>query len=154
MKRVVITGPTGTIGISIINRMIEKGIEVLAICNPTSLRINRIPQSPLVKIVKCDLNDFSKLATNEWEQLRCFLHLLERTLGIREMCLCSKSKYKKCSGCGRIGKKIGMSYFYWGRFTGRVWTGQRHVDSRNPRYARKWVWHSKIMCRNDDSFKM
>lgn len=93
MKRVVITGPTGTIGISIINRMIEKGIEVLAICNPTSLRINRIPQSPLVKIVKCDLNDFSKLATNDGSSWDVFYHLAwKELLGIREMMFMFKIK--------------------------------------------------------------
>ena len=53
MKRIVITGPTGAIGIAIIQRMIKENIEVLAICNPTSNRIDRMPKSPLVTIKKC-----------------------------------------------------------------------------------------------------
>ena len=41
MKRVIITGPTGAIGIALIQQMIEEQIEVIAVCNPTSNRRSR-----------------------------------------------------------------------------------------------------------------
>lgn len=83
MKRIVITGPTGAIGIAIIQRMIKENIEVLAICNPTSNRIDRIPKSPLVTIKKCDLNDIKKFSVDNKEPYDVFYHLgWNGTIGI------------------------------------------------------------------------
>ncbi|MBO4904678.1 MAG: NAD(P)-dependent oxidoreductase [Lachnospiraceae bacterium] len=59
MKSVVITGATGTIGMALINKCIEQGIEVIALVNPESRRLARIPDSPLVKVIKCGLDDFA-----------------------------------------------------------------------------------------------
>lgn len=59
MKKVIITGATGTIGMALINKCIEQGIEVIALVNPNSRRLERIPSSRLVKVVKCGLNDFA-----------------------------------------------------------------------------------------------
>lgn len=113
MKRVVITGPTGAIGISIINRMIEKGIEVLAICNPTSLRINRIPQSPLVKIIKCDLNDFSKLETNDESSWDVFYHLAWKgTFGnTRDDVYVQNQNIKNAVDAVELAKRLGCHTF-------------------------------------------
>lgn len=75
MKRIIITGPTGAIGIAIINEMIAQHVEVIAVCNPKSARTNRIPQHPLVTIVKCDLNHLDELKKNELSQCDVFYHL-------------------------------------------------------------------------------
>lgn len=75
MKRVVITGPTGAIGIALIKQMIERRVEVLAICNPNSQRISRIPNSPLVKIVKCELNELMTAKVNITGKYDVFYHL-------------------------------------------------------------------------------
>ena len=55
MKRAVITGPTGSIGIALINELVANGIEVLAVVRPGSRRADRIKESSLVKRVSCDL---------------------------------------------------------------------------------------------------
>lgn len=60
MKRVVINGPTGAIGIALINRCIEQNIEVLALCRRGSKRISKIPVSDLVKIVECSLDELNQ----------------------------------------------------------------------------------------------
>ena len=70
VKRVVITGPTGAIGIALINCLIENGIEVLAVCREDSKRINSIPNHNLVKIVKLNLNEIYKLS-----DIMCFIIL-------------------------------------------------------------------------------
>ena len=49
MKRAVITGPTGSIGIALINELVANGIEVLAVVRPGSMRADRIKESSLVK---------------------------------------------------------------------------------------------------------
>lgn len=75
MKRVVITGPTGAIGIAIIQHMIRENIEVLAICNPKSRRLDRIPNHPLVKIHKCDLKDLDTCDIQDEKKYDVFYHL-------------------------------------------------------------------------------
>ena len=49
MKSVVITGATGTIGMALINKCIKQETEVLTLVNPASSRLDRIPESHLVK---------------------------------------------------------------------------------------------------------
>lgn len=56
--RVVITGPTGAIGIALIKECISQQIEVLAVCHKKSGRICRIPTSPLVHILELDLQEY------------------------------------------------------------------------------------------------
>ncbi len=68
MNRVVITGPTGAIGIALINKMIEKNIEVLAICRKNSNRIERIPKHPLVRVIECDLSELAVLEIDEIDE--------------------------------------------------------------------------------------
>ena len=58
MKRIVITGATGTIGMALINKCIEQGIEAVALVNPDSTRIDRIPNDPKVKLIRCGLTDY------------------------------------------------------------------------------------------------
>lgn len=62
MKRAVITGPTGSIGIALINELVANGIEVLAVVRPGSRRADRIKESSLVKRVSCDLSELEKLS--------------------------------------------------------------------------------------------
>lgn len=61
MKKAIITGPTGSIGIALINKLISENIEVVAVCRPGSKRISRIPQSDKVHITECGLDEISKL---------------------------------------------------------------------------------------------
>lgn len=64
MNRVIITGATGTIGMALINKCIESKIEVIALVNPDSRRLDRIPNVPLVKVVKCGLDDLASATAN------------------------------------------------------------------------------------------
>lgn len=62
MKRVIITGPTGAIGIALIQECISREVEVVAVVRPGSNRKENIPKSELVQVVECDLNRLSCLA--------------------------------------------------------------------------------------------
>lgn len=68
MKSIVITGPTGAIGLALIKKCIGEGVRVLAIVRKHSFRTDRIPQSPLVHIVECDLEDLKYLDSGRLEQ--------------------------------------------------------------------------------------
>ena len=74
MKRVVITGPTGAIGVALINELIHRNIEIYAVCRPESKRIINIPQDSHVKIVNCDLNQLEKLSEKIKENCDVFYH--------------------------------------------------------------------------------
>lgn len=65
MKRVVITGPTGTIGMALIKKCIEKNIQVLAIVNPNSVRKEQVLCHPQVKCIECDISGYLSL---KWEE--------------------------------------------------------------------------------------
>lgn len=60
MRRILITGATGTIGMALINKCIESKIEVIALVNPGSSRLDRIPKDPLVWVIKCGLDDLAE----------------------------------------------------------------------------------------------
>ena len=61
IENVIISGPTGAIGMALIDELISKDINVTCVVNPDSKRIDRIRESDMVSIVKCDLRDIKNL---------------------------------------------------------------------------------------------
>lgn len=61
MKSAVITGPTGAIGMALIDKCMEEKTKVLAICHKGSSRIENIPDSPFIRVVEADLSDYRNL---------------------------------------------------------------------------------------------
>lgn len=74
MKRAVITGPTGAIGIALIQTLVKNGIETTAVVRPDSPRKKRLPQSPLLKVVECGLNELDKLKIMLGDRYDVFYH--------------------------------------------------------------------------------
>lgn len=74
IKRIVLTGPTGVLGLALIRYMVQIGVEVYAICRPNSKRINNIPKSPLVHIVECDMNNILDLSDYIDKTCDAFFH--------------------------------------------------------------------------------
>lgn len=75
LKGIVITGATSSIGCALIEECISQNISVLAIANKGSQNIKWIPQSDLVSMVECPLEELSDLdieANNEYDS---FVHL-------------------------------------------------------------------------------
>ncbi len=75
MKRVVITGATSIIGISLIKRLICENIEVTAIVRPNSDRIGLLPRSILLNIIECDLNNLRMANVKANNNFDIFFHL-------------------------------------------------------------------------------
>lgn len=61
MKRAVITGPTGAIGMALIEQLCREKTEVIAVVRPDSGRAAQIEENSLVHKVECDLKELSKL---------------------------------------------------------------------------------------------
>ena len=58
---VAVTGPTGGIGLDLIESLIERGDQVIAITNPNSLRNSKIPKSKHVQIIECEMSNYTCL---------------------------------------------------------------------------------------------
>lgn len=61
MKKVVVTGPTGAIGIALIHDLADHGVEVLAVCHKGSSRHHLIPKHKLVRVIDCSLDALTQL---------------------------------------------------------------------------------------------
>lgn len=72
--KVVITGPTGAIGIALIQKCIEAQICVLAICHKGSRRIANIPISPYVTVIECDLSNLCQATQMVTSSYDVFYH--------------------------------------------------------------------------------
>lgn len=59
MKKAIITGCTGCIGVALINELVANGVEVTAVIRENSTRKEAIPSG--VKIVECSLDNISQL---------------------------------------------------------------------------------------------
>lgn len=74
MKKVIITGPTGSIGIALIKKLIQEKIYIYAICRIGSKRLNRIPKSEYVTIIECDLCNLLDIKNKILEKCDVFYH--------------------------------------------------------------------------------
>lgn len=74
MKKVIITGPTGAVGVSLIQELIAHNIEVTAICRPASKRLSSIPKHPLVRIVEYGVDQLLTLKDQLDHDYDAFYH--------------------------------------------------------------------------------
>ena len=75
MKRVIITGPTGAIGMALIRKYTEMEAEVTAVCHRGSRRLSRIPVSDRVRVVECSLDEMKTLPDLLEGRYDVFIHL-------------------------------------------------------------------------------
>lgn len=73
IKKAIVTGGTGAIGVALINELINCGASVTVICNPNSSRINNIPKK--ANIVRCDISKLSSLQNELKNDYDAFFHL-------------------------------------------------------------------------------
>lgn len=72
--RIVITGPTGTIGMALIQQCIKEKKEVLAICHRNSANREKIPESSYVTVMEADLTELKDLTVSD-KKYDVFYHL-------------------------------------------------------------------------------
>lgn len=82
LKKVVILGATGSIGMALISHLIKNNIEVLVLYRKDSLRANRIPDHPLIKKEVCSLAEMSDFASKSKDKYDTFYYFAwEGTFG-------------------------------------------------------------------------
>ena len=74
IKGAIVTGATSMIGVAIIESCIKRNIPVLAVVRKNTKRINRLPDSHLVDICYCELDDLKSLKC-ECGKYDVFFHL-------------------------------------------------------------------------------
>lgn len=111
MKKIVISGATGSIGTAIIRMGMSRGYDFTCIVHKGSIRIGNIPISENIHIIECDLNDYSSL--NLTERYDVFIHLAwEKTFGLQrdDADIQLKNIQYTLDAC-RLAKRIGCSVF-------------------------------------------
>lgn len=76
MKKIIVTGATSMIGVAVIEEAIKNNIQVLAIVRKECNKLDRLPNSNLVKIIKCDLENLCQIPFEE--QYDVFYHFAWR----------------------------------------------------------------------------
>lgn len=74
MKKVIITGPTGAVGISLIEELVCRGIAVTAVCRPGSKRLSALPDHSLLRIEQCGVDELHQLEERLPHDYDAFYH--------------------------------------------------------------------------------
>lgn len=65
---------TSMIGVALTNECVSQNVEVVEIVRKESHKTNRIPNSKLIHLVECDINEMNKLeVTKEMQGGKCLL---------------------------------------------------------------------------------
>ena len=112
MKKVTITGATGMIGHALIEYLLNRNIEVLAIIRENNNRKNNLPNHKLLKIAECNLENLSKLNINE-NNYDVFFHFAwDGTFGIsRNDTTLQMKNVQYTKDAVKLAKKTGCSTF-------------------------------------------
>lgn len=113
MRTAVITGSTGTIGMALIEKLINEGVRIVAVCRPESERISRIPKHENVRIVECSLKDMDKLPDIIQDGADVFYHFAwDGTFGdTRNDLNLQNNNVKYALDAVKAAKKIGCTKF-------------------------------------------
>ena len=80
MHKIIVTGATGCVGSAIVRRALAQGKEVTCIVHEGSKRLANLPQDSRVKIVECNLSNYSSLQISS--EYDAFIHMSwEKTFG-------------------------------------------------------------------------
>lgn len=75
IKRAIVTGPTGAVGLALIEELIASDAEVIAVCRPNSSRLDHVPSLDGVQVVLCDLANIAELPSLvPWDTADAFFH--------------------------------------------------------------------------------
>ena len=73
IRKAVVNGPLGTVGLALVKCLLEKGIETWAVCYPGDKRIARLPEG--ARIVECDMREIASLKQSVSDEMDAFFHL-------------------------------------------------------------------------------
>lgn len=75
MKNVIVTGATSFIGSNLIQRLIQRDYNVIAIVRPNTNKLHMLPDSPKIRIYEVDMSDYNDLDKIIGSKCECYLSL-------------------------------------------------------------------------------
>lgn len=113
MKRVIITGATGAIGMALIQELTDNGIEVLVFCRAGSKRNEFILKHPLVTTKFCSLDQLSSIENETGKSFDVFYHFAwEGTTGSsRDNMYLQNQNVKYALDAVHVAKRFGCHTF-------------------------------------------
>ncbi len=69
----VVNGPLGTIGLALVQCLLDKGVQAWAVCRPGDRRVERLPDG--VRIIECDMRSIGDLKQFIEKPVDAFFHL-------------------------------------------------------------------------------
>lgn len=112
MKRIVITGASGFIGVHLIHAWLREEAEVYAVIRPNSKNAELIPASERVHVIECEMSDYERLP-DRIPDADCFYHLAWE--GARAPLRDDDALQKKNFACSvaamEAAKKMGCTFF-------------------------------------------
>ncbi len=74
IRRAIVTGATGAVGMALLSELIREGIATTVLCRKDSPRSARIPDHPLIEKVDCSLSELNTLTFSEEKRFDVFFH--------------------------------------------------------------------------------
>lgn len=74
MKRAILTGATGAIGMALIGELIKNNVEMLILCREGSARNSNIPVHPLITLKHCSLEQMERLQNDTGREYDVLYH--------------------------------------------------------------------------------
>lgn len=74
MTRAIVAGATGAIGTALLSELIRNNVEVLVLVRADSKRKNNIPNSPLISVLECGMNDYASAENLTGKEYDVFYH--------------------------------------------------------------------------------
>ena len=111
MKKILLTGATGMIGSAIVREVINQNYEITCLVRKGSSRIKNIPDSPKVKIVDCNITEYSTIVLDN--KYDVFIHLAwnKTTLGGRDDVDSQLKNIQYTLDAVRLAKRCGCNVF-------------------------------------------
>lgn len=111
MKKLIVTGATGSIGCSVVSKALEHGYDVTCIVHKGSTRISSIPKNDHVHIKECNVSDYPSLKMDG--QYDIFIHLAwEKTYGaLRDDVDIQTRNIQYTLDACRLAKRLGCKSF-------------------------------------------
>ena len=75
MRRAIVSGATGAVGMALIDKLLREQTEVLVLCRRNSARAGQLPTHPLLYRLEADLSEYGSLENDTGKKWDAFYHL-------------------------------------------------------------------------------
>ena len=111
IRRAVVNGPLGTVGMATVNNLLSRGIETLAVCFPGDPRIANLPSG--AKVIELDMREIRRLPEIAGGGADAFFHLAWMgTIGPGRNDAAIQTENIRCAvEAARAAKELGCAVF-------------------------------------------